>query len=262
MRAADRAGVGLRVKAAVARVVVFGLALRAHRERFHRGVRAVVGQGFDDAEARAAVRAVGERIAVTAVLRIENLAQTIGTGGDVRQHQRGFVTAGFAFADFKILVSDRIEPGSFEALNETARGFFGFEAEQEFFERCARAFDFDEDALWRIVDPAGEFQSRWRGGRRTGGNRRPGPRRERRVSAVMVGAAGFISLLNCKISFVCNYSPFSCCGTIKLLAGRKGGCPTPLGLSASSTKPSDQIAMLPYAHPARNSFHEFPAISP
>ena len=101
-RPANRARIRLGVEAAVARVVVFGLALRAHRERLHRGVRAVVGQGLDDAEARAAVGAVGERIAVAAVFGIEDFAQAIRARGDVRQNERGFVAAGFAGADFKI----------------------------------------------------------------------------------------------------------------------------------------------------------------
>src|ERR1039458_5649515 len=84
LRSADRAGVGLSVEAAVARVVVFGLTLRTHREGFHRGVRAVIGQRFDDAEARAAVGAIGERVPIAAVGRVEDLAQAIGTGRDVR----------------------------------------------------------------------------------------------------------------------------------------------------------------------------------
>ena len=60
--------------------------------------------------------------------------------------------------DFKAGITDRIEPRSFEALDETARRFFGFESQQEFFERRARTFNFDQDALWRIVDPAGKFK--------------------------------------------------------------------------------------------------------
>ena len=159
-RAANRARIRLRVKAAVARVVVFGLALRAHREFLHRSVRAVVRQGFDDAEARAAIRAIRERIAVAAVFRIENFAQAIGTGGDVRQHQRGFAAAGFTCADFKLLETDGVEPRGFEALNETARGFSVSSRSRNFSSVGARAFGFDENALRRIVDPAGEFQFR------------------------------------------------------------------------------------------------------
>jgi len=159
MRAAYRARIRLGVEAAVVRVVVFGLALRAHRERFHRSVRAVVRQGFDDAEARATVGAVGERITVAAVFWIEDFAQAIRAGGDVRQHQRGFVAAGFAGADFKCRAAGGVEPQGFEALDETARRFFGFEPEQEFFQFRAQAFGFNKDALRRIVDPAGQSES-------------------------------------------------------------------------------------------------------
>src|SRR5437016_2957768 len=71
-RAANRTRIWLGVEAAVARVIVFGLAARAHGERRHRGVRAVVGQGFNDAETRATVGAVREGIAVAAVGRVED----------------------------------------------------------------------------------------------------------------------------------------------------------------------------------------------
>ena len=183
MRAANRTGIGLRMKPAVARVVVFRPALRAHREFFHRGVRAVVGQRFNDAEARAAVGAIGKRITVATIFRIEDFAETIRTRGNVRQHQRGLVAAGFARPDFKILETNRVEPRGFKALDETVHGFFGFEPEQKFFKRGARAFNFDENALRRIVDPAGQSAVRWRAGRRTDGSQRPAPRRERRASA-------------------------------------------------------------------------------
>src|ERR1039458_10355613 len=105
LRSANRAGVGLGVEAAVERVIILGLTLRTHREGFHRGVRAVIGQRFDDAEARAAVGAVGERVPIAAVGRVEDLAQAIGTGRDVREHQSGLGPAGFAWADFKASVA-------------------------------------------------------------------------------------------------------------------------------------------------------------
>ena len=104
-------------------------------------------------------------------------------------------------ADFKRLEADRVEPRRFQALNETARGLFGFEAQQKFFERSARAFGFDEDALRRIVDPAGQAEVRWRAGRQRDGSRRPAPRRERRVFRRVFPAAAvvrdvFIRLFN------------------------------------------------------------------
>jgi hypothetical protein len=156
VRAADGAGVGLGVEAAIERVVILSLALRAHDEALHRGVGAVVGQRFDDAEARAAIGAVGERVAVAPVVRVEDFGQAIGAGRNVREHESGFGAAGFARANFKSGITDRVEPGSFEALDGTARGLLRFESEEECLERGVGAFDLNEDALSGVVDPAGK----------------------------------------------------------------------------------------------------------
>ena len=97
---------------------------------------------------------------MAAIFGIEDFAQAIRARGDVRQHQRGFVAADFAGADFKCRVADGIEPRGFETLDETAGWFFGFEPEQKFFQFRARAFDFNENTLRRIVDPAGQSEFR------------------------------------------------------------------------------------------------------
>ena len=83
LRAAVPAGVGLRVEAAVERVVVFGLAGGAHFEARHGGLRAVVGNAAGDGVARAAVGAVEKGIAIAAVGGREQFAQAIGAGGGV-----------------------------------------------------------------------------------------------------------------------------------------------------------------------------------
>ena len=74
VRPTHRTRIRLRVKPAVGRIVVFGSALFAHHKRLHRCVRPVVRQRLDDAETRATVRAVGERIAIAPVARIEEFA--------------------------------------------------------------------------------------------------------------------------------------------------------------------------------------------
>ena len=74
-RPARRARVRLGVEAPVARVVVLGPAGRAHREARHRRQRAVVGDALHDREARPAVGAVRERVAVAPVGRVAQLAQ-------------------------------------------------------------------------------------------------------------------------------------------------------------------------------------------
>ena len=72
-----RAGVGLGVEAAVGRVLVLGAAGGAHGKAGHRGQRPVVGDAAHDREARPAVGAVDERVAVAAVGGVEQLAQAV-----------------------------------------------------------------------------------------------------------------------------------------------------------------------------------------
>jgi hypothetical protein len=78
------------METAICRVVVFSLAISAHREAFHRGVLPVVRKPFDDRKARAAVGAIGKGIAISAIGIIENFAQTIGARSDVGKDERSF----------------------------------------------------------------------------------------------------------------------------------------------------------------------------
>ena len=73
-----RARVRLGVEAAVGDRVVLALTVRAHGERRHRRGRAIVGNVAGDREARPAVGAVGERIAVAPIVRVEDLARHSG----------------------------------------------------------------------------------------------------------------------------------------------------------------------------------------
>ena len=101
-RAADEAGVGLGVEAAVARVAVLLGALGAHREVAHRGHRPVVGDVADDGEARAAVRAVDERVAVAAVAGSRSSASALGARGDVGRDERHRALLGARRADREV----------------------------------------------------------------------------------------------------------------------------------------------------------------
>ncbi len=88
-RPAFPAGIGLRMEASIGRISVFAGATRAHLESLHRSCRAVVRQRVDDGEARPAVRAVDERVAIAPVVGVEQLGQAIVAGGQVGRHQRG-----------------------------------------------------------------------------------------------------------------------------------------------------------------------------
>ncbi len=105
---ADRAGVGLGVEAAVGGVVVLFLAGRAHLEDTHGGVGAVVGYIGDDGEARAAVGAVGEGVAVAAVGGVEDFPQAVGAGGDVRRDELVFTRLGDALAYLEPVIAGRL----------------------------------------------------------------------------------------------------------------------------------------------------------
>ena len=102
MRAAVRAAVRLGVVAAVFDVVVFPVAVRAHRKCAHRGLGPVIGHVLDDRKARAAVGAVDKGIAVTPIGRVAQLAQAVVTDADVGGNERVALRLGFALQDLEI----------------------------------------------------------------------------------------------------------------------------------------------------------------
>jgi hypothetical protein len=117
LRAAARAGIGLSLEAPVERVVVLGLARRAHREAPHGGVGPVVGQRLDDAIARAAVGTVGERVAMAAVGRVGDLREAVRAGGDVGQHNGGLGARLVAVPHLEASIADWLEQRGLQALD-------------------------------------------------------------------------------------------------------------------------------------------------
>ncbi len=79
-------GVGLRMEAPVPGVVVLAPARVAHDEARHRRRRPVVRHAQHDRVARAAVRAVRERVAVAPVGRIVDLGEAVGARRGVDAH--------------------------------------------------------------------------------------------------------------------------------------------------------------------------------
>ncbi len=67
----------------VERVIVFGLAMRAHFEGRHGGVLAVIRNAPDDGEPGAAISAVDEGIKVAAVGGVEHFAKAVIAGCNV-----------------------------------------------------------------------------------------------------------------------------------------------------------------------------------
>src|SRR6201995_2366812 len=132
------------MKSSIEGIVIFVVALRAHREMLHRSVPAIVGQCFDDGESRPAIGAVRERITVSSILGIEHFAKTICAHGNVREDQDSLLAAFLAVADLKLVIACRIEKGELQALDDRARRFLLLKAKQERLKPLSRPFHLNE----------------------------------------------------------------------------------------------------------------------
>ena len=92
LRTTREAGIGLRMKASVERILVLSSAGRTHLKISHGCVGAVVGQAIQDGKARTAISAVDKRIPVTSVLRVKKLRRTRLTRAQIGRYQRGVVS--------------------------------------------------------------------------------------------------------------------------------------------------------------------------
>jgi hypothetical protein len=157
-RAAARTRVGLGVEPAVQRVLILRLAVRAHAEPAHGGVRPVVGQGLHDGPARSAIGAVGERIAIAAIGGVQDLGEAARACGDIREDQDRFLPFPLAVADLEASVAGRVQREGMKMMDAGAgRGFPG-EALQEARQGVRGAFHLDEHPLGIIPDPPGQAQ--------------------------------------------------------------------------------------------------------
>jgi len=162
--AADGAGVGLGVEAAIRRIIVLRLASGAHAEGGHRRLGPIVGDIADDGEARAAVRAVDEGIAVASVARVKKLSQAIVADGDVGRDGLELAGPGLGVADdegigrqaldavgSKVLDRDVLDAGHGRRLRAQAL--------DKLVQRRARPHCLDLDARGTVQHPAGKPQA-------------------------------------------------------------------------------------------------------
>src|SRR5581483_1228046 len=156
-RPAERTGIRLGMKAPVRRVLVFGAAGRAHREAAHRRARAVVGQGFDDRVARAALRAVDERIAETAVRRLVEFAEALLAGGEVGDEAGSAAGVRQTRHDREARVAGRRDVLGYYLLDARIGRRRNAQARLEAGNRGGRALGLQRDAAAGICDPAGEI---------------------------------------------------------------------------------------------------------
>ena len=148
VRTAFKAGVGLGVEAAVGRVDVFGRAGAAHGKVGHACCGPVVGQAADNREARAAVGAVDEGVAVAAVGRVEELADAIVAGGQVGRYEgRLFGCGVVGIADLEIGEAFQGHFGHRDLLHAGGGGRLFGNSHHEFVDVLFLAFGMDMHAV-------------------------------------------------------------------------------------------------------------------
>src|SRR5579872_97239 len=135
------------MEAAVQRVAVLIPAARAHGEAPHGGVGPVVRQRVDDAVARPAVGAVGERIVIAPVFRIEDLTAAIGARGEVREHNRAPLALPVAFGYPEAGVTGRLADGGFHRRDRGVRRRLGRDPVEKLAEGSGVSFGLDDYSL-------------------------------------------------------------------------------------------------------------------
>ena len=155
-RPAVRAGVRLRMEAPVARVLVLGLAGRAHAELRHRRERSVVGDTADDREPRAAVGAVDEGIAKPAIAGVEELPQASLAGRRIGRDRCVSDVAVRALADREAAGARRLELLGRDALDRRERWRVGSETIEEPGDVGVGPLDLQENAVGVVEHEAAE----------------------------------------------------------------------------------------------------------
>ncbi len=157
-RAADCAGVGLRVEATILRAGVFALTLRAHPEGLHGGVRAVVGDIEDDGVTRATDGAIRKRVAESPVRWIADFSQAGRAGGQIGHQARGLLGFFFALPDFESGQANRLQPAYFSSENQSGGGLIALESFLKNVKTLAGSFYFDDQPRTGVQYPALELQ--------------------------------------------------------------------------------------------------------
>jgi hypothetical protein len=142
------------MKAAVPGIFVFRAAARALGEVFHCRPQTIVRESFENAVSGAAVRAVRERIEVSAIASIEDLAQTICAGRNIRHNNRRLWARQTAAAHFKGTVAGRPQIRTLQIANIRVVRRVRPQAKEKCLQHFLAAFRLDHGALRGIGHPS------------------------------------------------------------------------------------------------------------
>jgi len=143
------------MEAAIAGILVFPLALGTKGKLGQGGAGAIVGQIVDNAVAGSAVGAVGEGIAVAAVVGIPQILETRATGGQVRQDKGRGIRSALGGANGEgFRQRDRLKDLGGEAIEAAVGGLVLGEPLQKLGQLAGVALDFNHYPLAGVTNPA------------------------------------------------------------------------------------------------------------
>jgi len=117
LRATNRAGNRLGVKAAVSGVVIFRGALWAECEARHAGIGPVIRDGLDDSKARTAVGAIDKRVAVAPIGWVKKFAPAIRADRQIRRNGQEVPRLILALANHESSINLRLRWLHLKAIN-------------------------------------------------------------------------------------------------------------------------------------------------
>ena len=141
----------------VHRIVILGLAGRAHLKGCHRGIRAVIGNIADNREAWPAVGAVDEGIVKSPVARIHHLAQAIRTNRNIGRDQGADLGTALAGQNPELLIAAAGQIANPHLRNLRKRRGPQGKTRHKFFHLFDRALDFDGNSSGRVRHATGEM---------------------------------------------------------------------------------------------------------
>src|SRR5450631_4785194 len=160
LRTAHGAGIRLRVKPAIRRILVLLAATRTQYKLAHRRVGPVIRNVEHNRVARPAIRTVRERILETAIARIEQFFAAIGAGGKVGQDVDGFPGIVVDGQNLEARRALRRQPRELANVHHRSLLPHLLESLLKAAQLLGRPFDFPQQARVKVQHPPGEGQLR------------------------------------------------------------------------------------------------------